>query len=264
MELASSPPSSDWSRGSLRRRTAAFVLVAVVHILLIVMLLTLAPQQSRVTPPPELRTFRLLPVIEQRIAPKPLSSGHKPHATRSAGGAPPNPARHVSPPPNAPPAPLNMMIVTKDVFAATDISKLPSHEEAKADGGTGTGVGAASGDAVAVGEGPGGAPLYGGDWYPLPTDAELATYMPHSALPPGWWGAIACKTIPNNHVEDCHELAESPTGSGLARGLRQAAWQFHVKPPRVGGRPLIGVWVYLVSCDLDSPPKNCPRNKHTK
>lgn len=244
MRFASSPPSSDWNRGSIRRRTVAFVLAVVVHVLLIIMLLTLAPPQTRVPPAPELRTFRLLPVVEQRIAPKPTSSGKKAHATRSAGGAPPRPAPRSTPPPSGPPAPLNMMIVTKDVFAATDISKLPSHETAKADAGTGAGAGGASGDAVAVGEGPGGAPLYNAEWYTEPTRAEMATYLP-GALQPGWWAEIECKTIANYRVEDCHELGDSPTGSGLARGVRQAAWQFRIRPPRIGGRPLIGAWVRI-------------------
>lgn len=243
MDLASSPPAPDWNRGSFRRRTAALVLAILVHILLIVMLLTLAPPQFRVSPAPELRSYRLLPLEERKIAPKPQSSGRKAKATRSAGGAPPKAAPHVTPPPNAPPVPLNMMIVTKDVFAATDISKLPSHQEAKA-AGSGTGAGAASGDAVAVGEGPGGAPLYNAEWYTEPTRAEMATYLP-GELEPGWWAEIECKTIPNYRVEDCHELGDSPTGSGLARGVRRAAWQFRIRPPRIGGRPVMGAWVRI-------------------
>lgn len=110
------------------------------------------------------------------------------------------------------------------------------------------GAGSASADAGGggngAGEGPGGATLYNAQWYREPTDAEMGTYLPHGA-PHGAWAMIACKTIDHYHVEDCQELDESPRGSGLARGLRQAAWQFLVRPPRIDGKPMIGAWVRI-------------------
>lgn len=58
------------------------------------------------------------------------------------------------------------------------------------------------------------------------------------------WGMVACKTIPGNRVENCRSIGESP-GSGLSRMLRLASWQFRVRPPRIGGKPIIGAWVRI-------------------
>ena len=45
-------------------------------------------------------------------------------------------------------------------------------------------------------------------------------------------------------VEDCIELGQS-RGSRLASAVRQAAWQFRVKPPIKNGQPMIGEWVRI-------------------
>lgn len=120
--------------------------------------------------------------------------------------------------------------MSSDQMAASDIRNLP-----KADPG--------EGDSDIVGKGPHGETLYAAEWARAPTDAELAGYLPKDA--PDGWGLIACKTIPGNRVEDCVELGQSPPGSHLASAVRQAAWQFRVRPPRKGGKVLVGEWVRI-------------------
>jgi hypothetical protein len=133
-----------------------------------------------------------------------------------------------------PPAFINL---SKEEFAAADIGKMPK----RASGGSQSNN---SGTAYGPGEGPGGSKLYNAEWYREPSDAEMATYMPHRDVS-GGWAIIACRTEERYHVTDCRELGESPPGSGLSRALRQAAWQFLVRPPRIDGKPVIGAWVRI-------------------
>ena len=151
----------------------------------------------------------------------------------------------ITPPPPVPassPVPaLNLIPLTREQLASADIGRMPRRGPAAGppapqDGGA---------DGGGSGDGPGGARLYAAEWVREPTNAELATYIPHEAAAPGAWATIACRTIDRFHVEDCREMEESPPGSGLARGLRQAAWQFLVRPPRVNGKALVGSWVRI-------------------
>ena len=121
--------------------------------------------------------------------------------------------------------------MSNDDMAAADISKFPA-----------AGAGGA-GDSEVVGRGPNGDPLYAAQWARGPTNAEIAGYWPRNVT---GWGLVACKTLPNNRVDDCVELDQSPRGSRLASAVRQAAWQFRVKPPRKDGRELIGAWVRIL------------------
>ncbi len=101
----------------------------------------------------------------------------------------------------------------------------------------------ASRDTERVGTAPNGEPLYAAAWYREPKEDELRGYM-STARGPGW-GLIACRTVPDYRVGDCVALAEYPEGSQINRAVLAAAWQFRVRPPRLGGQPQVGSWVRI-------------------
>lgn len=111
--------------------------------------------------------------------------------------------------------------------------------------------GSAQGDTARVGTAPNGEPMYAAAWYRKPYDDELRGYL-STATGPGW-GLIACRTAPDYRVEDCVGLEEYPRGSMIVRSILAAAWQFKVRPPRIGGRPQIGEWV-RIRIDYDLRP----------
>lgn len=101
----------------------------------------------------------------------------------------------------------------------------------------------ASRDTERVGTAPNGEPLYAAAWYREPGEEMLRNYL-STARGPGW-GLIACRTAPDYRVEDCVALGEYPEGSQIARAVLAAAWEFKVRPPQLGGRPLVGSWVRI-------------------
>ncbi|MEQ7872783.1 hypothetical protein ABDK56_02085 [Sphingomonas sp. ASV193] len=145
----------------------------------------------------------------------------------------------VPPPPVASPSkvaapkspPTTLLKMSASDMAAADISNLGSNKP-----------GGGPGDSDAVGTGPNGETLYAADWLRRPTDAELGGYLPANAA--DGFGEVACKTYPGFRVDDCQEIGETP-GSRLARAVRQAAWQFKVKPPKKNGQFMVGSWVLI-------------------
>lgn len=240
MRSAAYHPSPDGRRAPLGRRAIALLLVLSVHVLLVILLFALTPRSPPA--PSEAHSFTLLPVV-----PKPTAVKAK-RAKRASGGAA---TRSTA---KATAAPVKSAVQTPsqaskpfatELFDAVDIAALPNHRgDHVGEGIEGTGAGKDSGSVYGPGGGPGGEPLYNAEWYTEPTHAELAYYLPHS-VPQDSWAMIACRTIEKNHVDDCRELDESPPGSGLSRALRQAAWQFRVLPPRIGGHALVGAWVRI-------------------
>ena len=235
-------------RASPRRRAIALGLAIGLELLLILALIGINTGGKRLTEPrfkgrPEL-TFGLEPVD----APAPAAEQDRAEtAERPAPTeAPPRPEPKVRLEPR--PAPIQtsevklpILELTREELSASDIARLgrkPGEGRALAQG-------SGAGDSQPVGTAPDGSPLYNAEWVRKPTNQELAAYLPKMLPEGGGWGLVACRTAPRNRVEDCVELGNSPSGSRLAGAVRQAAWQFLVRPPIRGGEPLIGKWVRI-------------------
>jgi protein TonB len=227
---------SPFARTPLRRRLSGFALALAINAGLLLILMTLG-----VIPPPAHKTMRgivvdLIPESRSSAPERTRTEVERPRVSSNKPIPKPPPIilpvkPTIAPPPQPSTKPSPWLEMSKDEMAASDISKLPA-----------AGSGSA-GDSEVVGRGPNGELLYAAQWAREPTNAELAGYMPRNA--PDGYGLIACKTIPGNRVDDCIELEQQPAGSHLASAVRQAAWQFRVRPPRKGGRPLVGSWVRI-------------------
>jgi protein TonB len=227
-------PSTPYEHPPLRRRASGFALALGVNLLLLLVLLGIGKFAPMAEKPSRAIIVNLVPESRSSAA-KPSEATREP-TVQQKPHALPKPPRIVLPvkPTIAPPPaekPLPWIEMSKEEMAASDISKMPK-----------TGSGSA-GDSEEVGRGPNGEVLYAAEWARRPTDAELGGYLPRNA--PDGWGLIACKTIPGDRVEDCIELGQDPPGSHLASAVRQAAWQFRVRPPRKNGRPMVGSWVRI-------------------
>ena len=186
-----------------------------------------------------LSTFDVTPPGPEKQA------AQKQAAERPKAVAQPAPTPPVSSPPPPVPTPQielpGVIKLSRSDYAAADIGRIPSIAP-EPGGGSGNASAAAGGATGTAGGGPNGETLYAAEWVREPTRAEMVTYMPQREQ--SGWGIVACRTVERNRVEDCREMGETP-GSGIARGLRRASWQFLVRPPRVNGKPLIGAWVRI-------------------
>lgn len=239
------PPAYDqhsYKPGGRREgRIVAALLALAINAILVVMLVRMGVLGPLINKPDKpLITFNVMPEPSQ--APARKVTREKP---ANAGQSPPKPAPKPAPavaPPSPPtPFPPEMIILNRKEFASANIANIAKAGKP----GQGQSSGADNDSAYGPGEGPNGERLYNAEWYREPRDAELALYRPPTGTPEGGWAEIACRTAPDYRVEDCRELGESPPGSRLARMLRQAAWQFRVRPPRIGGKAQIGAWVRI-------------------
>ncbi len=222
----------DRERLQLRRRTLVLLLVIVAHLGLIILL----QRMSQFSGMKETfgAAIQLLPDIRDSEDEKDSEEEEvEPEVTETVA------VDETPPPPPVVEEPYDLSIIklTREEYAASDISRLPQRE-------TSADSGAQPGDSVPVGRNANGEPIYNAEWQREPTNAELSYYLPASVPRPGW-ALIACQTAERFRVENCQELGQSPAWGRLASGVREAAWQFRVRPPRKGGKPIIGAWVQI-------------------
>lgn len=231
----------------LRRRGSGLIGALLVELLILLALLTLWP--------PHLPQFsgRGDKTFDVFNADADHQSANSPTATQrqqKAAKTQPTKLHPAEQPPAPPPVPITnvpgMISLNRSDYQAADIGKIARHPVETADAGGGAGAG----DSEAIGTAPNGEPLYAAAWYREPTDAQTGPYIP-KGLHGGAEALIACKTAPRYHVEDCIILGDRPPGTGLARGIRDAAFQFLVIPPRKGGKPMIGAWVRILFSIVD-------------
>ena len=224
------------------RRVAGFLLAMLVQLLMGLMLLTLAPHIGGNKPEEGI-------MIGANIAaPKPEQAEKPQETTKAKPATQPTPQPRPRPEPVVQPVPVTetpaFIEVPKNQMASLDISNLPKAAPPQVAGPLmgPPNPGVESDDTPLMeGTGPNGEPLYKAAWYREPYDDELRGYL-STARGPGW-GLIACRTASGFRVEDCVKVGEYPQGSGIAQAVLAASWQFRVRPPRKGGKDLVGEWV---------------------
>lgn len=236
-------------RTSFRERGAAFVCAVAIEILLVLLFLfalmpALAPKAKK---EPPLFGFD----VSEGEAIEPTSDAKAEDRQKAGSGKQVDvatPAEPVETPPIEVPetkAPANILWLSPRDYSRADIAKAPARGSDAPVNDQGPGRSTAGDSRLAGGSGPNGEPLYVAEWHREPTDAQLGPYIPARARGRSGWGLIACRTAANYRVEDCIELGDSPRGSGFAGAVRQAAFQFLVRPPRKGGKTLVGEWVAI-------------------
>ena len=239
MRLASYLSFSDPEHADARRRVVSFAITIVIHLLLLLMLIKLAPPFAKMADRgKQLLSFNVAPEEEQTTA----KSASKMHQTRPTS-VPPTPS--VPPPKIELPNKAAPWVLTPGLekFDVRQVPQTQNPSPAPSDASAMDEGGGDSDSDKPVAYGSGGQPLYAAQWYREPTDAELGYYLKNTRGGAGY-GEIACETVARYHVDHCEELGETP-GSGFARAVKEAAWQFLVLPPRVGGRMQVGTWVRI-------------------
>lgn len=220
-----------YERPPLRRRASGFALALAINLILLFLLLGLGVRL------PIARKGEPGTLVIDLTPPAPKARGEetKSEPVRQQPKPVPKPPRIVLPakPTITLPKPLPIIELSHQEYAAADVRALPRPSAASS----------AADDSEIVGQGPNGETLYGAEWAREPTNQELAFYLPKDA--PEGFGLIACKTYPQNRVDDCVALESYPASAHLDRAVLNAAWQFKVRAPRKNGKPMIGEWVRI-------------------
>ncbi len=246
--------------GARRRKLTSLLIALALEALIVLLLLTLGTQfageedgtqQEKITaiefaaPEPEPETQpeqtanAAAPQEAQPVTAQPLPEPMRPSPLAlnpQPAPPPPPPAPPQTPEPPEPKAqPQTQPSAAPKIGARIN----PGRSYGAAD----TGNPRSANDSARVGTAPNGEPLYAARWYREPTDSELAGYL--STANSAGSALIACKTVPDYYVEDCVLVGESPQGSQIGRAVMAAAWQFRVRPARIGGRDQVGSWVRI-------------------
>ena len=254
LQLSPVPAASflDRLRAGAGRRTLAIGLALLIEAILFLLLLSLSAEQQPGTKDgsitvvdvsddttPAKAPEQSSPEPEQAAAERPA-----PHPQKTEP-APPSATPQPLPPQPAEPKPLPptpAIVPAPQLPAAPSKSARPSGPK-RVYGPPNTGRPSSSRDSEVVGTAPNGEPLYAAEWYQEPRPGDLRGYM-STAHGPGW-GLIACRTASEYRVEACVPIAEYPEGSQINRAVLAAAWEFKVRPPRLGGKSLVGSWVRI-------------------
>lgn len=232
--------------------------LAIEALLVLLLVFTLAPRV--LTPPDKTAPMATFDVnaetkTQTKQQPAPPAAASSPRPAVQPATAEPDPAvRH---PPQPQPQPTPPPFLNIPLGNMPDIGSLPRGPAAPGPPRAVAGppnLGRVAGDTPRVeGRGPRGEPLYAASWYREPYDSEMRGYL-STARGPGW-GMIACRTIADFRVDNCALIDEYPDGSNIGRAVLAMAWQFRVRPPRLGGVPQVGEWVRIrISYDTQARP----------
>ena len=226
-------------RDLLGRRVAALALALAAEALLLLALLSLNPSLG----PREASTLTEVDLAAHDYAepvPEPPQPDESPE--RSAEPSAPPPVETAAP--QFEPEPVPAVVPPLPVTRPAPLPAPPRPAPPAADSGPAYGPpdtgGPPSDDSQRVGTAPNGEPLYAAQWYRRP-GKEFDGFL--SAASPGY-GLMACRTIRDFYVTDCVPLDETP-GSMLTRSMLAGSGVLRVRPPRLGGRSLVGAWVRI-------------------